>query len=117
MRGRRQRRGSENLRRDVELLHEILVQAALDDDRGLRADCELHDFIRRVRLGGCNCQCAAERDQIMRILDHVMAEAFFIQRAGGKFLIEGHRPRRLVQRRVLFPDFGCERHECSLKSR
>ena len=110
MRGRRQRRGSEDVGRDVELFHEILVQAAFDDDGRLRAGGELHDLVRRFRLGCGNRQAAAEGDQVQRILDHVVTETFLVQRAGGEFRVERHGADGFVQGGVLLPDFGCERH-------
>lgn len=110
MAGRRQRGAGERVAIDAELLHEAFVQAAFDHHGVLGGVGELHHAVGMVGLGGGDRQGAAEGQQVVGVLDHVVAERLFAELAAGQFLVERHGARFFVQRGVARPGVGAERH-------
>ncbi|MNT34450.1 hypothetical protein D3C72_1704330 [compost metagenome] len=86
------------------------MQRAFGDDGALCRLGELHHAVGVVRLGGGDGQRAAERHQVVRILDHVVLEGVLVESAAGQLLIERHVARLFVERGIAGPGVGTEGH-------
>ena len=91
-----------------ELGEVVRMQGTLDDDGCLGRFGKLDDLVGVLRLGRREGQRPGEALQIMSVLDDVVAEAVFIEGAGGEFPVEGKVEDRLVERQVLLPSLGAE---------
>ena len=88
---------------DVETAKVRGMQLPLDDDGRLGAAGELDDMIRAIGLGGGKRQGLSETDEIVCVLDDVMAKPLDREPAVAKLAVERHVADRLVERQVSCP--------------
>ena len=73
------------------------MERALDHHRLGRGAAEQLEQARLVGLGGRQRQSLAEADEVMRVLDHVVAEPVEVERSGLEVDVEPHVADRGVE--------------------
>lgn len=97
MAGRRQRRGRKLLGRHAEVTHEAAMQSALHHHGLIGGIGKLHHAFGVIGFRRRHGQRAAIGDEVVRILNHVVAKALPAQRAGRQLLVEGQLQGTLKQ--------------------
>lgn len=87
------------------------MQAALHHHGFVGRIGKLHYAFGVVRLGSRYRQLTAIGNQVMRILNHVVAKSLLAQRSSGQFLLERQLQRALKQCLVGIPQALAERQD------